>query len=430
MRKALLFLIFLFFLLPWPGEGKGKIVPVFTLEGTINPVSSRMLDEALKIAQKKDAPFLILRIDTPGGLDSSMREMVKSILNSSLPVVAYVSPRGARAASAGFFVTLASHIAAMAPGTSIGAAHPVSLGEGMDEETKKKVLNDAVSYARSIATERGRNVKWAEKAVRESASLTADEAVKLGVIDFVAGDEEELLEKLEGRKVKTSRGEMVLLTREVKLEPIPHSFREKILQTLSNPNLAYILLMIGIWGILLEFFHPGIILPGTVGAICLLLAFFSLQVIPFTLSGLLLILLALVLFILETQIPSYGILTLGGIASLTIGSLILVEPSSLYISISLKYIVTGVAITSLIFIFILIFAIKIQFRKPVTGLEAMVGEKGVARTKLSPQRWGKVQVHGELWNAQSVEGEIKKGEEVEVIQVEGMKLKVKPSRRE
>jgi len=416
--------ISLLFFISLPAEA-GKVVEVLKIEGTISPVSAHRLDEALKSALEDKAQCLIVQLDTPGGLDKSMRQMVRAIMNSEIPVVVYVSPKGARAASAGVFITLASHIAVMSPGTNIGAAHPVAMGVGMDEEMKEKVVNDASSYIKSIAQKRGRNVEWAEKAVRESSSITNEEALKLGVIDFIAEDIPDLLKKLEGRKVKTPKGFLVLRTKGVELHFVKASFRERFLQTLADPNLAYILLMVGTWGIILEFFHPGVMLPGIVGGICLILSLFALQILSFNLAGLLLIILAIILFVLEVKVPSYGALTIGGIVALTLGSLMLIDPSALYISISLSYIIPIVAITTSFFVFIISYALKAQFKKPVTGLEGMVGEVGIAKSDLNPD--GKVQVHGEIWNALvQLNGEvIKKGEKVEVVKTEGMKLIVK-----
>jgi len=403
----------------------GSVVEVLKIEGTISPVSAHRLDEALKSAFEKKAQCLIVQLDTPGGLDKSMRQIVKAIMNSEVPVIVYVSPKGARAASAGVFITLASHIAVMAPGTNIGAAHPVAMGVGMDKEMKEKVVNDASAYIKSIAHKRGRNAEWAEKTVRESVSVTDEEALKLGIIDFIAEDIPDLLEKLEGRKVKVAKGILTLRTKEADLHFVKTSFRERFLQTLADPNLAYILLMVGTWGIILEFFHPGVILPGIAGGICLILSLFALQILPFNLAGLLLIILAIVLFILEVKVPSYGALTIGGILALTLGSLMLIDPSALYISISLSYIIPIVAITASLFVFIVSYAIKAQFKKPVTGLEGMVGEVGVAKGNLNP--YGKVQIHGEIWDAvvEPNEGVVKRGEKVEVVRTEGMKLIVK-----
>lgn len=430
VRIISFFLLFLSFSLCAYGQNAAKKnLIVLKIEGAISPVAADRLEKALKTAVQENALCLVIQLDTPGGLDTSMRQMVKTIMNSEIPIVVYVSPKGARAASAGVFITLASHIAVMAPGTNIGAAHPVALGaaSGIDKEMKEKITNDAAAYIKSIAQKRGRNVEWAEKAVRESASITDEEALKLGVIDLVAEDMSSLLKKLNGRKVKVGKNVLVLNTEGAVSHFIKISFREKILQTLADPNIAYILLMVGIWGIILEFFHPGGLLPGIAGGICLILSFFSLQILPFNLAGVLLIILSIVFFVLETQIPSYGALTIGGIISLTLGSLMLIEPSAIYISISLKSIFIAVGVTSLIFIFVISYGIKAQFKKPVTGLEGMIGEVGVAKGKLSPR--GKIQIHGEIWNAITQSEEvIKKGEEVEVIKIKGMKLVVKKSK--
>jgi len=404
-----------------------KVVEVLKLDGPISPVSADRLDKALQRAIKKKAQCLVIQLDTPGGLDKSMRQMVKTMMNSRIPIVVYVSLKGARAASAGVFITLASHIAVMAPGTNIGAAHPVALGVtgALSKEMEDKVVNDAAAYIKSIAERRERNSIWAEKAVRESVSVTAEDALKLGIIDFIAEDMEDLLEKLNGRKVKIDKTYFVLETKGAVLDFIELTFREKFLQTLADPNIAYILLMVGIWGIILEFFHPGMFLPGITGAICLILSFFALQLLPFSLAGILLIILALILFILEVKVPSYGALTIGGIIALTLGSFMLISPSAIYISISLRYVITMVTVTSFIFIFIIFYAIKAQFRKPVTGLRGMIGSRGIARSDLTPE--GKIQIHGELWNAilDSDKEVIKKGDKIEVVRVEGMKLVVK-----
>lgn len=428
IRIILSFLLLLSFSLSVYGQNgvKKSLIEVLKIEGAISPVAADRLEKALKSAEEKNALCLVIQLDTPGGLDTSMRRMVKAIMNSKIPIVVYVSPKGARAASAGVFIALASHIAVMAPGTNIGAAHPVALGgaSGTDKEMKEKIINDAAAYIKSIAQKRGRDAEWAEKAVRESASITDEEALKLGIIDFVAEDMSSLLKKLNGRKVKVGKDTLALNTEGAVFHFIKISFREKILQTLADPNIAYILLMVGIWGIILEFFHPGGLLPGIAGGICLILSFFSLQILPFNLAGILLIILSVILFVLETQITSYGALTIGGIISLTLGSLMLIEPSAIYISIPLKSIFIVVGITSVIFIFIISYAIRVQFKKPVTGLEGIIGEVGVVKRKLAPK--GKIQIHGEIWNATTQGKEvIKKGEEVEVIKIEGMKLVVK-----
>jgi len=420
--KILLFLLLSFI---FPLTAKAGDVEVLTINGPISPVSATRLEKALDIAIKEKSECLIIQLDTPGGLDTSMRQMTKAMLNSEIPVVVYVFPKGARAASAGVFITLSAHLAAMAPGTNIGAAHPVAMGMQMDEETKEKVVNDAVAYIKSIAEKQGRNAQWAEEAVRKSVSVTETEALKLGIIDVVADNLSELLEKIDGKKIKFPKTTLMLKTKEAKIHFIPLSFREKFLQVLADPNIAYILLMIGILGILMEFLHPGAIFPGIVGATCLILSFFALQVIPLNFAGLFFIILAIILFILEIKITSYGALTIGGIICLILGSLMLVDPSALYISISLRYIIFATAMISGFFVFVITYVVKARIKRPVTGLEGMIGEEGVAKTDLNP--YGKVWIWGEMWNArvESNEEVIKKGETVKVIKVEGMKLIIK-----
>ena len=427
-KAAALVAIWLLFWLGSASYGEpASLVEVLSLEGTINPVAAERLDKAIELAVKNKAQCLIIQLDTPGGLDTSMRDMIKLMMNSEIPIVVYVGPRGSRAASAGVFLTLAAHIAAMAPGTNIGAAHPVAMGIGgaVDKEMMEKVVNDAAAYVKSIAQKRNRNVEWAEKAVRESVSITAEEALELNVVDLMAEDMNDLLEKLDGVEVEIMQKTLTVVTKGASLHFMEMSFREKVLQAIADPNLAYILLMIGIWGIVLEFFHPGSLLPGIVGGICLILAFFALQILSFNMAGLVLIFLAVVLFVLEIKVPSYGALTIGGIVSLALGSLMLIDPSAIYISISLEYIVIMVAFTSALFIFIVSYAIKAQFKKPATGVEGMVGSTGITRSNLKTK--GKIQIHGEIWNAilESSGEVIRKGEEVEVVRVEGMRLVVK-----
>lgn len=417
--------LLLFLLLsPWVRGAAGNIEWI-KIEGTISPATVEYVKKSFLHARGKNIECLVIQLDTPGGLASSMREVVKLIMNASFPVVVYVAPKGARAASAGVFIALSSHFLAMASGTNIGAAHPVSLMGGMGESMEKKVVNDAAAYIRSIAQKRGRNAEWAEKTVRESISTPAQEALKLNVVDIIAEGRQDLLEKLEGRRVSIEGKEIVLHTKGAKIDFLKPGFKDKFLQFLADPNIAYILLMIGIWGIILEFFNPGMFLPGMAGGICLILSFFSLQLLPFSLVGLLLILLAAVLFILETQITSYGGLTIGGVVALTLGSLMLIDPSAIYVSIDWEYIFTGVGVTVLLFVFIIFYAIKAQLKKPVTGIEGLVGAVAIAKTDLNPQ--GRVYVHGELWEAANSipDQEIKKGDKVRIIKREGMKLWVR-----
>jgi len=400
-----------------------KAIYVGTYEGIINPVASEYFTGLIDRANKEKAEAVIIKLDTPGGLDTSMRDIVKAINNSDVPVIIYVAPSGARAASAGVFITLAAHIAAMAPGTNIGAAHPVALGGGqMDEEMKKKVENDAAAYIRSIAEKRGRNAKWAEDAVRKSVSITEKEAVKLKVVDIIAKDMKDLLKKIDGRRVMTINGERVLHTANAPVQEYPMGWRLRILNALSNPNVAYILMILGIYGLFFELASPGAILPGVVGAICLILAFYAFQTLPVNYAGLLLILLGIVLFIAEIKIVSYGLLSVAGAISMILGSIMLMNTDVPFFKISWAVILPVVVVTALFFSVVIGMAVKAHRRQPVSGLEAMIGLTGEAYTDIDPE--GKVFIHGEIWNAKSDE-KINRGEKIKVVNTEGMTLIVK-----
>jgi len=395
------------------------------LDGVISPASSSYLIRVVSFAEQESAACLIFKIDTPGGLDVSMREITKRILNAEIPVVVYVAPKGARAASAGVFILYASHVAAMAPGTNVGAAHPVSMGgEQMDSIMTEKVTNDAVAYLRALAKERGRNEEWAEQSVRESASVDAETALDLNVADLVADDEDELIEKLDGRKLKVGGQEIVLNTRGSQVKEIKMTLRERLLLLLTNPNIAYVLLLLGIYGLFFELQNPGMIFPGVVGGICLILGFYSLHVLPVNYAGLALIILSAVLFILEIYITSQGLLTIGGIVALVFGSLILFESDVPYLRVSWEVIMLVVVLVAGFVIFLLTMGIRAQFRKRATGSEGMVGEIGTAKTNIRSDG-GTVYVHGEFWNAVS-DLMIKKGSRVRVVGVNEMVLKVEP----
>ena len=414
-----------FILVLWSALGPSWARQVYklTLEGAISPASAHFMIEALERAEEEGAECLVIELDTPGGLMESMRSVVKAFLNAEVPIVVFVYPNGSRAGSAGVFVTLAAHIAAMAPGTNIGAAHPVMLGgEKISEEMSEKVVNDAVAYIKAIAERRGRNVQWAEDAVRKSISSTPEEALKAGVIDLIAEDLEDLLSKIEGRKVRLPLGERILHTEGAEVLEIKMSFRDKVLQALCNPNIAYILLILGFYGLIFELSNPGAILPGVIGGICIILALYALQMLPVNYAGLLLILLALGLFVADIKVPSYGMLTLGGIVAMTLGSLMLFKTPGSFLSVSWPVILAAVLTTTAFFLFAIGMAIKARLAKPVSGKEGLVGERGVARTPLTPS--GMILVHGELWQAWSEEP-VAEGEEVEVVAVEGLKLKVK-----
>jgi len=399
---------------------------VITLEGVINPAASEFIGKGIQKATKRGAEALVIQLDTPGGLDTSMRTIVKEIVGSEVPVVVFVAPSGARAASAGVFITLAAHIAAMAPGTNIGAAHPVGLGEKMDKTMTDKATNDAAAYIRSLAERKGRNAPWAEKAVRESISATEVEALKEHIIDLVSKDLNTLLLDINGRKVQTTLAEKILKTKDARILHEETGLRQKILNFISDPNVAYILMLLGFYGLFFELTNPGAIFPGVIGGICLILAFYAFQTLPVNYAGLLLIILAIILFILEVKIVSHGVLTIGGVIAMIIGSLMLFETPGPFVRLSLYLILPAVMVTALFFSLTIGLALKAHKRKPVTGKEELVGMEGVARTDITPEE-GTVSLHGELWTAYAEEP-IAKDNKVVVESVSGLKLKVHRSK--
>ena len=422
MKKLLFFLIILSISV-FPAKTFAKDIIVLTVNGVINPPHAEYIIKGIKKSHEINAEAVIIQLDTPGGLDTSMRSIIKEMLNSQIPVVVYVSPKGARAASAGAFITLAAHIAAMAPGTNIGAAHPVTVGEKMDKTMAEKVTNDAVAYIKSIAKQKGRNVEWAEKAVRKSISSPETEALKVGIIDLIAEDLQSLVKEINGKKVKTIAGEKIINTKEAKIYEIKMNFRERLLNFISDPNIAYILLMIGIYGIIFELSNPGAIFPGVIGVISLILAFYSLQALPINYAAAGLILLGVILFILELKITSHGLLTLGGIICFILGSLMLFDTANPLFKLSLSVIIPVTLVTALFFGILLRLAYKAYKRKPVTGVEELIGLKGIAKTDIDSRK-GMVMVHGELWQAVSDE-KINKDEEVIVEEIMGLTLKVR-----
>jgi membrane-bound serine protease (ClpP class) len=397
-----------------------------TIDAPIHPVTSEYIRSAIDKAETDNVRMVIMVLNTPGGLDSSMREIIERILSSKVPIAAYVSPNGARAASAGFFISIACDLFVMAPGTNTGAAHPVGIsitGQQMDETMADKVTNDAVSYIKSIAEKRGRNSKMAEDAVRESSSYTETECLEGKLIDLIAQDVADIIDSFDGTTITRFDGEEHLLELQgEQVIELPMTSRQKFLLTISNPNLAYILLMLGLLGLYFEFSNPGAILPGVLGGISLLLAIFSFQILPINYVGLILILLAIGLFILEIKVQSYGILSVGGIIAMVIGSIMLIDAPIPELRPSLKFIIPVAVGLSLIFLFLIFLAVRALANKVHTGKEGMVGEIGVAQSDLTPK--GKVFVHGELWNAEA-DQEIPKGEDVRVIEVlKNLKIKV------
>ena len=425
--RSTLFQIGLLFPLLWGSVlFAERHVVVIEVNGVINPVADKFIAEAITTAEDDGAECLIIELDTPGGLMESMHSIKKTILASEVPVVVFVSPGGARAASAGVWITLASNIAAMTPGTHIGAAHPVTMGgREVSEEVEQKLVNDAVADIRSLAEKRGRNADWAEEAVRQSVSITEKEALEEGVIDLVSNDLRDLLRAINGSEVEVTSGKRVLETEDAEIRRIDMSLRYRILDTISNPNVAYILLLLGFYGLFFELSNPGSILPGVVGGICIILAFFALHTLPINYAGLLLILFALILFIAEIKVPSYGLLTVGGVISMILGSLMLIKTPAEFLRISWTTIIPAVLVTVAFFVFAMGMALKARMKKPTTGQEGLIGEIGTVRTKLDPQ--GKIFVHGEFWNAVSDEP-VEEGEEVVVTEVQRMKLKVSKRR--
>jgi membrane-bound serine protease (ClpP class) len=403
-----------------------KVIAI-TVDGTINPASAGFINRNINKAEKERAQCLVIQLNTPGGLMKSTRVIVAHIMESSVPVVVYVSPGGAQAGSAGVFVTMSAHIAAMAPGTNIGAAHPVSQGT-MDATMNEKITNDAVAFIRTIAEKRNRNAGWAEDAVRKSVSITSSDALQDKVIDLVATHIEDLLQQIDGRTIELSRGNATLQTAHAQIETSEMSFAEKILDIISDPNIGYILMMLGFYGVLFELYNPGSILPGIIGVIGLILAFYSMHTLPVNYAGLALIIFGIVLFLLEIKITSYGMLTIGGMVSLFLGSMMLLKPDSgfEFIQISRTVIIGTTLVSALFFLFVIGLGIRAQRARPTTGMEGFIGETGIALDTLAPS--GNVRVHGEIWQAESGSGIIEQGEKVQVISMKNFKLLVAPKK--
>lgn len=427
-------------------------------DDTINPVTADYIIDSIDKAHERGAECLIIELDTPGGLLTSTRLIVKKIMSAGIPIVVYIYPSGSRAGSAGVFITYASHIAAMAPSTNIGAAHPVKMGGGEQrsvwdalrdlvdsfsqkenepqKEDKKtdeseeidvmsgKILHDTVAFIKALANERNRNVEWAEKSVAESASITEEEALINNVIEIIAKDEKDLLSKLDGMEVKVRDTIKTLNTKDVILRYVDMNFRQRFLNVLANPNIAYILLMLGFYGLLFEVTHPGVGFPGIAGAICIILAFFSMQILPTNYAGLALILLGIILFIAEAKVPGFGLLTLGGLVCMVLGSLLLFESPYEIMRVSLTLIISLTLATAFITLILVRAVIISHKRKVVSGKEGLAGEIGHAQTDITLGKEGKAFVHGEIWNAVSKEN-IKKGDKIKVVSVDGMTIEVR-----
>jgi membrane-bound serine protease (ClpP class) len=423
MRRVLAVLVLAAALLAAPVASAAPApVSVISIEGVVSPVTLRLVETALTRAQAAGASALVIQLDTPGGLERSMRAICQRLLNAEIPVIVYVAPTGARAASAGVFIAMAAHVAAMAPATNIGAAHPVAIGGGVDKESMKKIANDAAAFARTIAIERGRNAEWAEKAVRESVSITEREALRLKVIDLVADSVPDLLAKIDGRAVKTRKGMVTLATKGATMLPIEIGFRDRVLNLITDPNVAYVLMMLGMLGLFFELSNPGVVLPGVVGGISLILAFFAMQSLPINYAGLLLILFGIVLLVAEIKIVSHGILAIGGITSMALGSLMLFDASEIGFRVSWMVILPTVGLTGVLFLFVLGFGMRALRGRPMLGASGLIGETGVARGALAPE--GQVAVHGELWRAIAAGAPVDDGAAVRVVGVDGLTLTV------
>lgn len=400
-----------------------SFVNIIKVQDSINPGTQDYIERAISRSQEEGAECLIILLDTPGGLMTSMRGIVQAIMGSEIPIVVYVHPSGAQAASAGVFVTAAADIAAMAPGTNIGAAHPVtSSGEEAPKTMNEKVLNDMLAFARSIAQQRGRNEKWLEEAVAKSVSITAEEAFQNNVIDLVATDIPDLLQKLDGWELQRKGYTRTLRTQGIEQRTIEATWLYRVLGALANPNIAYILLMIGLAGLYFELSQPGAILPGVIGGIALVLALYALQSLSVNYAGVLLILLAIIFFILEIKVTSYGLLSFAGVIALVLGSLMLFPARGVGSQLSMSVFIPTIITVSAFFIIVASLAFRAQMRKPQTGAEALEGALAVVKKDLNPE--GKVFIAGELWNAEAEEN-IPAGETVRVVAVENLKLKVK-----
>jgi membrane-bound serine protease (ClpP class) len=402
-----------------------QTVVVMRLEDTIQPASLRYLQRGLREATRRGAAVAVVELNTPGGLLTSLRQMTTAITTSERPVVVYVTPSGAQAASAGFFLLMAADVAAMAPGTNAGAAHPVGgQGEDLEKTIAEKVTNDAAALIRSLAQQRGRPVEWAEKAVRESVSFTEREALEKKLIEIVAGSRQELLAKLDGREVRRFSGQVEKLSlASPQVVLVNPSAADKLLSAIAHPNIAYLLLLAGILGLYFELSHPGAIFPGVLGAISLLLAFFALSVLPVNYVGVLLILLAIGFFIAEVKVTSYGLLTVAGLVCFVLGSAMLIDAPLPSLRVGWGVILPTALVVALVVIFLLSRVLSAHRLKPVTGVEGMVGEVGKAITALAPT--GKVFVHGEYWDAVAV-APVEAGRPVRVRAIQGSTLEVEP----
>ncbi len=398
-------------------------VSVLTVKGVINPVSAEYLIEGITDAGDNGYQAVIIELDTPGGLDDSMRDIIQTMISVKIPVIVYVHPSGGRAASAGAFITIAADVAVMTPGTNIGAASPVSIGETMDETMKAKVTNDAAAYITGLANNNKRNAEIARKMVTDAISIPSDEALSENIVDFIASDRAELIEILNGTTITAAKGNFTLQLKGADIVENPMGFRFEFLYILSNPNIAYILMMLGIMGLYFELSNPGTVLPGIIGGICLVLAFYSFQTLPVNYAGVLLILFAALLFILEIKAPTHGFLAIGGVIALFFGSILLFNTKVEFLRVSMKVILPTVIGVTLFFVLVILLAVRAYKRKPTTGTEGILGEIGVAKSRIDGEG-GRVFVHGEWWDATS-DDPIPEGAKVEVIESKNLSIRVR-----
>jgi len=444
-RQRFILVVFLListFVLPVSANNSSRAVFQLTIDDAIGPATDDYVGRAIENATLQEATLIVIQIDTPGGLDSAMRSIIKKITNSSVPIAVYVAPTGARAASAGTYILYSSHIAAMAPGTNLGAATPVQIGgfspPDLDKEKDKadnpvsdnnkttmqqKIINDAVAYIRGLAQLRGRNQGWAEKAVRESASLPAGDALKKNVIDIIATSTTDLLKQLDGREVFIQGQKHRLKTADLVVQEINPDWRSRFLSVITNPNIAYILMLIGIYGLILEFYSPGAIVPGTIGAICLLLAMYAFQLLPINYAGMGLILLGVALMVGEAFEPSFGMLGIGGVIAFVFGSIILMDTDAPGFGIDISLIAVFAVISVIMFVFIIDMAIKARRQPVVSGMEELLGSEALVIEDFEQK--GRVNIHSENWSALS-DRPLQKGQYVKVIGINGLTLHVEP----
>ena len=421
-RMGLLWLLFTLLPALLPAQ---KVMQI-KIDGSINPVSAAFIHRSIEEAHREEAECLLIQLNTPGGLVKSTRVIVGDILESPVPVVVYVAPGGAHAGSAGVFITLAAHVAIMAPGTNIGAAHPVGMQGGGDSVVSAKATNDAAAFIRAIAEKRNRNLEWAEEAVRRSISVSEREALAQRVIDTIAPRTADVLRMIHGRTVEVSSGLATINSEGAQIVTREMGWAERLLDIISDPNIAYILMMLGFYGLLFELYNPGSILPGIIGGISIVLAFYAMHALPINYAGLALIVFGIILFLLEIKIVSHGLLGIGGVVSLLLGSLMLIRPQSGldWARLSTGVVIPVVLVTAFFFLFVVGMGIRAQRARPVSGLEGMVGDIGQSLDALNPS--GTVLVHGEIWQARSVGRPIEKGERVRVVAMEGLKVAVEP----